>query len=579
MRLINIATLELEEFFERDIPEYAILSHTWGREEVSFRDWADPQRRSAKLGYAKIEGACREARNRCLLYLWVDTCCIDKSSSADLSEAINSMFAWYRDAAVCLAFLEDVPAKSFHYSRWFTRGWTLQELLAPTDLVFFSQSWAELGSRDDRAYYISVSTGIAEDYIRAGRRNMDWDIRRASIACRMSWLSGRTTTRSEDMAYCMLGIFDIHIPLLYGEGGRRAFVRLQEEIIKVSNDQSIFCWSWDASVPPHWPSMLSPSPATFAQSAHYSPYRLYSESDGRPMTYSVTNAGLHIRLPVIRASRYLLAALRVSLSGSTNDIAIPLGYLAYGNTFRDGANDHSDSGTCVRMSFPASPVCLPSRDMVDDTEHDLYIPIWDIGVISATPPLDILPYDTCPGMVVLFNMSRWFKSVESIPAHHFNSSTSVFLFRGPGISAIADGNSVTMAGGFLKIRRPGGDIVILLCHSSPSSPSSPSSGGSRGSSGSHSAQLWHAQVMPQRYVTMNPVELESEVDVLLKAKSAQSPALLGSRTNDHTFVHQSQQVRLKIAHGPINKSHERTRTDDPYVPSNPGLCILTISIR
>ncbi|KAJ4292903.1 hypothetical protein N0V88_005563 [Collariella sp. IMI 366227] len=205
MRLLRTNKLELVEFQGSDIPPYAILSHTWGEEE------------------------------------WIDTCCIDKSSSAELSEAINSMFRWYREAEVAYAFLSDVDAdedprllgSSFRSARWFTRGWTLQELIAPGVIYFYGAGWKEIGSRSSLVRLICNITGISSGYFRTG------DLSQFSAAQRMSWAANRKTTRPEDEAYCLLGLFDINMPLLYGEG-QRAFVRLQEEILRQSEDDSLF---------------------------------------------------------------------------------------------------------------------------------------------------------------------------------------------------------------------------------------------------------------------------------------------------------------------------------------------------
>src|SRR3954465_11232939 len=167
MRLIHVQTRELREFFGTDIPRYAILSHCWGDKEVTFadinvyssKDWEQALLdRNNNKAVAKIEYALRQAEEDRLGYLWVDTCCIDKSSSAELSEAINSMYAWYRDSKACYAYLEDVNITSlnpknetssseFMASRWFTRAWTLQELLAPSNVLFFSSDWSLLGKR------------------------------------------------------------------------------------------------------------------------------------------------------------------------------------------------------------------------------------------------------------------------------------------------------------------------------------------------------------------------------------------------------------------------------------------------
>ncbi|KAK0634106.1 heterokaryon incompatibility protein-domain-containing protein [Immersiella caudata] len=249
MRLIDVQSLELSEFFGSNIPCYAILSHWWGSEEVKFQEWQ-------KQGFSKILGACRRARRDGYQWLWVDTNCIDKTSSAELTEAINSMYQWYAGAGVCFAYLADIgPASQtkFEDSKWFTRGLTLQELVALKEVVFYNVDWVLIGAKSqtltDR---ISRATGIEEDVL------LDSESSRAqSIAQRMSWLARRQTTRIEDMAYCMLGLFDINMPLLYGEGSK-AFTRLQEDIIKLSTDHTIFCWEWTSSVPKKWVSLLAP---------------------------------------------------------------------------------------------------------------------------------------------------------------------------------------------------------------------------------------------------------------------------------------------------------------------------------
>jgi hypothetical protein len=216
MRLINTRTLEFSEFFGSDIPRYAILSHTWGPEEVTYRDWLSRDESClAKDGYRKIEGAANQALKDGLDWLWVDTNCIDKSSSAELTEAINSMYQWYMNSRICYAYLADVPdhhsqrkaQECFKSSRWFTRGWTLQELLAPKRLTFYSREWSPLGKRSDNQilWLISEVTGIGIPYLTGHT-----EVRAASVSKRMSWLSQRQTTREEDTAYCMLGIFGVN---------------------------------------------------------------------------------------------------------------------------------------------------------------------------------------------------------------------------------------------------------------------------------------------------------------------------------------------------------------------------------
>lgn len=284
MRLINTQTLVLAEFFGSDIPPYAILSHTWGQEEITFQEWMAWQSEktgktrgdlvhSRKEAFTKIQGACRQAHHDKLDWLWVDTNCIDKTSSSELTEAINSMYAMYRDSVICYAFLADVPPlrekdhdcfRHFRKSKWFTRGWTLQELLAPKRLDFFANTWSRIGSKSGSLIQvIHKATDIELSYL-SGHT----DIAMASVAKKMSWISKRITTRVEDIAYCMLGIFDINMPLLYGEG-MHAFTRLQNEIVRHVYDHTIFCWTWDEHVPSNWVSMLAPVPHVFRASGGY----------------------------------------------------------------------------------------------------------------------------------------------------------------------------------------------------------------------------------------------------------------------------------------------------------------------
>lgn len=237
---------------------------------------------------------------------WIDTCCIDKTSSTELTEAINSMFTWYRNSAACYVYLRDVPSgedpipktSSFSKSRWFTRGWTLQELIAPPKLIFYSREWKRLGTRNSLARCITRITGIDADLFKHAT------LGRYSIAQRMSWSSQRQTTRVEDQAYCLLGLFGITMPLLYGEGAM-AFARLQEEIMRHSDDHSIFAWTpsshWSAATltVPALTGMLASSPADFANSGHIIP--VSADRDLPP--YSITNRGVQITLPVIDEER------------------------------------------------------------------------------------------------------------------------------------------------------------------------------------------------------------------------------------------------------------------------------------
>jgi len=242
MRLLQLeddGEFSLVEHIGRSIPPYAILSHTWGadHEEVTFKDLTEGLSKN-KAGYRKLAFCGKQAAKDNLRWFWVDTCCIDKSSSAELSEAINSMYRWYHQSAKCYVYLSDVSTSSFNdesfqKSRWFTRGWTLQELLAPTSTEFFSIEGDRLGSKHSLIQGIAKVTGIPIQALQGS------PLSQFSINERMSWATRRETKREEDMAYALLGIFDIHMPLLYGEGQEKALRRLQKEIKEASMDQSL----------------------------------------------------------------------------------------------------------------------------------------------------------------------------------------------------------------------------------------------------------------------------------------------------------------------------------------------------
>lgn len=323
MRLISTSTLEFCEFFDRDIPEYyGILSHRWGSDEATFQDF-EKGVQEEREGFKKIKDFCNLASTYDLEWVWVDTCCIDKRSSAELTEAINSMYTWYQRACQCYVHLSDVlweegtselsqtTLDRIRKSNWFTRGWTLQELLAPRDVYFFDHNWRFIGSKDNLVQEISEITGIDTMYLlpRPAKipnkeeygpctkapdcRNHHPRIKFAvtgrwepSVATRMSWVAKRRTTRIEDLAYCMLGIFDVNMPLLYGEG-RKAFRRLQHEIIKQSDDDSIFAWTADQ----HTTGILAYWPTNFANSRNVlerAPHRTHRSP------YAITNQGLQL---------------------------------------------------------------------------------------------------------------------------------------------------------------------------------------------------------------------------------------------------------------------------------------------
>jgi hypothetical protein len=238
MRLLYVdrdGEFSLRTFHERNIPPYAILSHTWGadEDEVSFDDLetysSDELFQLRELGYGKLQLCATKAAKDSLDYFWIDTCCIRKSSEQELSEAINSMFRWYQRAVVCYVYLSDIPAKysreSFlSQSRWFTRGWTLQELIAPSRVEFYDRRGKFLGTKGQLSEEISHCTGIPMDVL-LGR-----PLGRLSVEEGLKWAQYRQTKRGEDGAYSLLGIFGVSMPLIYGEGRTKAYHRLYKEV-------------------------------------------------------------------------------------------------------------------------------------------------------------------------------------------------------------------------------------------------------------------------------------------------------------------------------------------------------------
>ena len=324
MRLIDAVRLELcSSTDESQLPSYAILSHIWGGDEVTLEQFKNCTSRdehgshSVKDGHGfwKITQACQQALNDGLTYLWVDTCCIDKSSSAELSEAINSMFLWYQMAEVCYAYLDDVQVflepgvsgvllsderfseEELARSRWFTRGWTLQELVAPNEVVFYGKGWKYMVTKSWLRELLERVTGISADVLWDSTQSED-----EGIPQRMSWMARPQTTKVEDVAYSFMGIFDVNMPLLYGEG-EKAFTRLQEEIMKDSADHSLFAWNaqpsdnFKRSGSVELTSVFAAHPSQFAGSCGFR-RRRFDDSDCRGESYSLTNMGVRVELPL-----------------------------------------------------------------------------------------------------------------------------------------------------------------------------------------------------------------------------------------------------------------------------------------
>ena len=232
----------LTEFAASRIPSrYAILSHRWVTDEVIYKDIENCTAHT-KAGYRKLEFCAERAACDGISYFWIDTCCIDKTSSTELTEAINSMYKWYQNATKCYVYMSDVLAldgngssvaecewqSAFQNSTWFTRGWTLQELIAPTVVEFFSAEKRLLGNKKSLEQQIHERTKIPVDALKGNLLQFD-------ITERMSWATNRQTTHEEDAVYCMFGIVNVHMSPIYGEGWQHAMARLEQELQKFTD--------------------------------------------------------------------------------------------------------------------------------------------------------------------------------------------------------------------------------------------------------------------------------------------------------------------------------------------------------
>ncbi|KAJ9137059.1 HET-domain-containing protein [Pleurostoma richardsiae] len=352
-RFIDTDVLELQRFYESDTPRYLILSHAWGWKDEHTQVWGHEDEEvtfedvstlgigiSKKRGMGKIRMTCQLAIDRGLEYVWMDTCCIDKSSSAELAEGINSMFSWYQRSEVCIVYLADfisalspdpsIRELQFKTCRWFKRGWTLQELIAPSVVVFHDRNWKYIGSKHDFAPELTGVTGIDTSALIGASRLSEW-----SVATKMSWAANRETRRTEDQAYSLLGIFGVNMPLIYGEGGEKAFRRLQEEISKNISDLSIFAWSPLEKNEDDFSNIFADSPARFGASKGV--HGLIPDRH-----FSITNKGVQMtaslrRVPIGHERYRLFLALGImGQEGSREWAGIYLRKLGNGIFTRDG---------------------------------------------------------------------------------------------------------------------------------------------------------------------------------------------------------------------------------------------------
>jgi hypothetical protein len=353
MRLLHANDLTFKDFLGDRIPLYAIVSHRWSEAELSYQSFLRDKEQYVNghlesYGWTKIVKGTELALQCDLQWIWIDTICINKESSAELTQAINSMYSWYRLATECFVFLPDVhydeawmrdpsrqtfPAEvdmieytipaaddllnqadpeapigepfaytpvrmyeeEFMRSAWFKRSWTLQELLAPDSVVFFNSKFQSLGTRHTLSSLVNKATNIPVEFLRSGDGSR-WPITAACIAERMRWASHREATRIEDRAYSLLGLFQVNLPLMYGEGDR-AFRRLQLEIIKETNDESIVAWTIDL-VTIRGLSSTDEFPVLSRSTKMFSHVRAERCALFQRKHYEVTNMGLRFTLPV-----------------------------------------------------------------------------------------------------------------------------------------------------------------------------------------------------------------------------------------------------------------------------------------
>ena len=378
--------------------DYAILSHRWTEQEVDYdemddlarMDQEDRDKIRRRLGYKKIINSCEQAKKDKYEWLWVDTCCIDKRSSAELSEAINSMYRWYENSRICYAYFHDLtdenfPAASddqrYHHSNgwpeWFSRGWTLQEMIAPRDVRFFNKNWQLIGDKTELARTLAEITRVPEHILTDGLRS-----NRPCVAQIMSWAANRKTTRVEDKAYSLLGLLDVNMPMLYGEG-KKAFHRLQLEIIRTSDDQSIFAWDYEREKG-RTCSILADDPSCFGDCSEMEQMGLAELTDeleediedlegssineDRYGVYPITNRGIQIwlllrRLPDESGSVFE-ARLPCRPRPSQPPVAIKLASWKY-KYYRHFTPLQYESPLKKTLRF--KNVCLPYQDLRDVT--------------------------------------------------------------------------------------------------------------------------------------------------------------------------------------------------------------------
>ncbi|KAH8795608.1 heterokaryon incompatibility protein-domain-containing protein [Hyaloscypha finlandica] len=424
MRLINVHSMSVEEFIGRNIPPYGILSHTWEGSEVSYDEMRVGTARS-KEAFHKIEMTCKLASRDGLAYVWVDTCCIDKSSSAELTEGINSMFVWYKRATVCYVYLSDLESSAdvstaLEDCRWFSRGWTLQELIAPQEVKFFDQNWQFKGCKNHLLEELSDITGISSTVL----EHLD-PLSSITVAARLSWAAYRETTREEDAAYCLLGIFDVNMPLLYGEG-KKAFRRLQEEIIKAECDLSIFAWTAEPSQSGQpdrrYSSILAESPMEFSGCRGI----IKANESTFHADFSITNRGIRMHTSLL-----ILETINSEGRLCVQDLGC---FKDSDGPYHLGVRLRKCGPDMFVRDNPYSLQTLPSKPWYESLYRTIYI-------LSKLPEIPHLPHSqmlqrendliiSCRTSAVQIRLPPGFTSYGACPVSHFDEKDGLFFTTG-----------------------------------------------------------------------------------------------------------------------------------------------------
>jgi Heterokaryon incompatibility protein (HET) len=520
IRLIDTEKLCLVSFMGSRIPNYAILSHTWEPDgEISFQDMmaigGDPYHHPAakKSGYDKIVKTCHEAKSRGISHAWVDTVCIDKTSSSELSEAINSMYQWYQKAQICFAFLADIDITlstletALPECRWFTRGWCLQELIAPRNIDFFDTNWNRIGSKTDFTALISKITRIDKQILTDTSL-----IDSIPVGRRMSWAAERKTSREEDIAYCLLGIFGVNMPMLYGEGPR-AFIRLQEEIVKTSNDLSLFAFT-------HSSSLAYDSSQQYCDLFATSPRDFIGCGDLIDMgtdvhwndAFALTNKGLHFQRAKLQAdTRRRSYSMLLNCKHSASDVTRMYLQKVGPGLFARYQEDLSDETICAKDP---------------DGSRDHHTEIEEVYIIAKLTPLGKLQLERADEYAIHvwshdYHISRALQVLQRAPSSDcWDPARMQFLTKGEklflGYWKLFPSLALPVVGPQNDPQAPPGHCYLVCGVEHPENPSDP-----RAWVRLYSLEEWRS--------------LEAKFGIITQPNDAASPLNLGSTSHRITF--------------------------------------------